>query len=249
MRAARPRGGAQWRARSTGGQWLAGSRAGPRGGAAAALQRRGRSRAGEAGRPAAAAAAAAATAALAAAAAGLAAPAAGEGLAARGLWRRRRTGCLEVGAQGGCAEGRGMEGRCRFLGSETLGSRKIHLLVTEPPAPRPDPELARLRLLRGRLRARAGPRGGARAGTPWPRGQPRATAASATDPRCLALSGCPAGRLVRFPARRGSLTLGQSGGKCGLGGYCGEGRVARGTRQSQGPYRSRSRRLRRAGGR
>ena len=138
---------------------------------------------GEAGRPA---AAAAATAASAAAAAGLAALAAGEGLASAAATATAARGQLRGGVQGGCAEGAGLRGG--------PGSREIHLLVTEQPAPRPGRELVRLRLLRGR-RGRAGPRGGARAGPPWVRRQPRSAAAAA--PGCCALSGWPAGRLVR----------------------------------------------------
>lgn len=206
-----------------------GSRAGPGGGAAAALQRRGRSRAGEAGHPAAAAAAAAATAASAAAAAELAAPAAGEGLAARG-WRRRAGG-LEVGAQGGCAEGRGMEGRCRLPGSEAPGSREIHLLVTELPAPRPDRELA--------PPAAAGP---ARAAG-WASGRGAGRGAlvvgsaprhrrrrySPSVPRALAVAGRAPGAFPGAPRRGGARRLrGKVEESAGLGGTGRKGELSAG---------------------
>lgn len=145
-RAGPPAGG--WAARGrpgdgTGGQWLAGSRAGPRAGAAALRRRGGAARGGGGARRRLGGGSSAA-------AAGLAAPAAGEGFAAAAC------GQLRAGAQGGCAEGAGWRGGA--------GSREIHLLVTEPRAPRPGPEPVRLRLLRGRLGARAGWASGAGAG-------------------------------------------------------------------------------------
>lgn len=75
----------------------------------------------------------------------------------RGLrrWQRRRAGSLEVGAQGVCAEGTGLRGgadcpalRRRVAGDPPAGNGAAGAAAR--------PELARVRLLRGRLGARAG---------------------------------------------------------------------------------------------
>lgn len=103
--------------------------------------------------------------------------------------RGRGGGCgqLRAGAQGGCRRARD--------GGGGAGSREIHLLVTEPRAPRPDPEARAPRAAAGPVsgRGRAGPQGRARAGPSWARRQP----APPPQPLGAALPRGPTGRLVR----------------------------------------------------
>lgn len=112
-----------------------------------------------------------------------------------------------MGALGGRAEGRGTEGR-RRLRALRRGGREIHLLVTEPPASRPGRELMRLRLLRGRLGARAGPRGGARAGCPGPAVRPAPALPSPSVPRAPPVARRAPAAFSALPGAAGHVDFG-----------------------------------------
>lgn len=124
-----------------------------------------------------------------------------------------------------------MEGRCRLLGCEPPGSRKIHLLVTEAPAPRPDRELA--------PPAAAGPDRGA--GWASGRGAGRGALAAGSAPchrrrrysplvpRALAVAGRAPGAFPGAPRRSGARRLwGKVEESAGLGGTGGKGELPAG---------------------
>lgn len=124
-----------------------------------------------------------------------------------------------------------MEGRCRLLGSKPPGSREIHLLVTEPPAPRPDQELAppaAAGLARGAGWASGRGAGqGALAAGSAPR--PRRRRYSPSVPRALAVAGRAPGAFPGAPRRGGARRLwGKVEESAGLGGPGGMGELPAG---------------------